>query len=353
MAFMTFAAIRGHAAQIAVLRQICASRHPAHAYLFEGPPGVGKQAVAWALAARLCCLNADTGDANGSLDDACGACRSCHALQRGEHPDIVLMTRDGAQIKIGQVREALKRLRYEPVLGRSKTLIIEDADTLREEAANALLKTLEEPAPATHFILVTSKPQLLIDTIRSRAQSLRFADLAPVDVQALLVADGHDPAAAQIASALAQGDLGRARELCDPNRLAIVDTVARHALALGTAPPSATPSFVDAITTAYSQLGTTAKKGRARLDRGGLSWLLDVLRAALRDVMLTGAGLDPSTLPHGRYADELGAAAARVDPLAVAAVLDQIDQLEQDMAYNPNPRIALEALLVSAAGTLR
>jgi len=81
--------------------------------------------------------------------------------------------------------------------------------------------------------------------------------------------------------------------------------------------------------------------------------LLDVIRAVLRDVMLASTGLDPAELPHARYAQELTAMSERVDPLAVAGVLQDIDRVEQDLVYNPNPRVTMEACLVSAAAQLR
>ncbi len=346
MAWQTFATVAGHRAQLDVLKRICGSEHPAHAYLFEGPSGVGKQTVAWALGARLACLNAE------GKGDACGDCRSCHALQRGEHPDIALLSRDGAQIKIGQVRDALKRLRYEPVLGRAKVLIIEDAERLREEAANALLKTLEEPAPNTHFILVTSASQLLLDTIRSRTQVLRFSPLSPADVRALLANEGIEEERAAIAAALSQGDLSRARKLSDPELLAAVDDVVRFALNLDTAPGTFAAAFVDGLIEQLAAIDGS-RGMRVTLDRERLRWTLDVLRAVFRDVMLAAAGVNVEDLPHARYAESIMAMAERVRAREVADVITALDRLEDDLAYNPNPRVALEAQLVSAAATLR
>ena len=346
MTWQRFSDIRGHSAQIDVLLRICASRHPAHAYLFEGPQGAGKQTVAWALAGRLACLQAD------GAQEACGQCRSCHALQRGEHPDIALLSRDGANIKIGQVREALKRLRYEAVLGKAKALIIEDADKLREEAANALLKTLEEPTAGTHFILVTSRPQLLLDTIRSRVQVLRFGGLSSDDLRALLVAEGHSEQHARLAAPLAEGDLGRARTLCDPDLVGVVEDVAAFVLRLDQVTASQAADFVETLTAALLRVHGGAK-ARATLDREKLAWALDVIRAVLRDVMVAGAGIDVDTLPHAMFARPLSAMAERVEPRDVAAVLGDIDHLEEELVYNPNPRIALQAALVGAASQLR
>lgn len=336
---------------------------PAHAYLFEGPAGVGKDTVAQALLARLAC--------SGAAPDApqpCGVCRSCAALLRGDHPDLVRLARDGASIKIDQVRTALGRLRFDPVLGRVKGLLVESADLLREEAANALLKTLEEPPSRTVFVLVSSKPQLLLETIRSRCQVLRFSDLSPDDITALLVAEGHAPDTAAVAAALAEGSLHLARGLCDPACMALNDEVARFALALGMAPAVDAVTWIDQIAERRSALAQTqdaelesnesdgeppSRSAKAPWTRDDLQWLLDVLRAVLRDVVLCGTGIPATSLPHARHATALGAMASRCDLGRIATVIDACQQLEQRMVINPNPRLALAALLIEAGGRLR
>lgn len=382
MALVTFADVRGHTAQIEVLRRICASAQPAHAYLFEGPEGVGKQTVAWALAARLACLRAK---GNG---DACGRCRSCRALVRGEHADLGLLQKDGTGIKIDQVRSALKRLRFEPVLGRCKTLIVESADLLREEAANALLKTLEEPPPDTHFILLSSRPQRLLRTIISRCQALRFSQLAPEDVRSLLVDEGHPADVAAVAAALSEGSLARARPLCHADWLQAVDEVAQFTLSLDSRPVSDAAGFVEAFSSRWAELekvgapdetpdepaptssvadaralarglppavkkkrAAPARKGRG-LDREGLVWAADVIRVVLRDALLVAGGLSAHDLPHARYAEALEHLADGAGCAGILGALQACDQLDERLTFNPNARLSLEALLVQAALSL-
>ena len=378
MSFRSWTDVRGHTAQIGVLRRICASQQPAHAYLFEGPDGVGKRVVAWALAARLTC------EAPNDVSGACGACRSCHALQRGEHPDLTLLERDGVSIRIGQVRDALKPLRFEPVLGRAKVLIVDEADTLREEAANALLKTLEEPPSRTHFILVTARSQLLLGTIRSRSQTVRFGDLDSADIEAVLIAEGADPSLVAMAAPLAEGSVSRARTLCDPKWLAAVDRLTTFILGLGagdplrvadtvaglgrtlegltlhespddsplTASPTATAAEAKALATAERKGGQPATVKAAPtavvtqlkgLDRVGLRWALDVTRTVLRDAMLVGAGVPVHTLPLARHGEALVALSTRAEPRAIAAAIDVCLAGEAGLVLNPNARLALEA----------
>ena len=370
-----FSTIRGHCGQVSALQRLVALGRPGHAYLFEGPEGVGKDTVAQAFLARLACLDAAPTDV-----DPCGHCRSCLALLRGEHPDLTRLQRDGVFIKIEAVRNATQRLRYEPVLGRVKGVVIEDADTLGEPAANALLKTLEEPWPGTVFVLVTSKPQVLLDTIRSRCQVLRFAELSPDDIAALLIAEGQSAEAAAVAAQLAGGSMREARSLCDPQRMALVDLVAQFALGLGDQPPTDAAAFVDLLSARLAQLGQDVdeeapekaaekpeksaekpekasekpeKPGRKDFTRVDLQWVLDVLRALLRDAVLVASGQDATCLPNARHAKALNALVERTDVNRIIGVVDACARLEDRMALNPNPRLALQALLVEAGTRLR
>lgn len=348
-----FTSIRGHRSQVAALQRLVAKEQPGHAYLFEGPEGVGKDTVAQAFLARLACLEAPP-----DSPDPCGHCRSCHALQRGEHPDLTRLQRDGQFIKIEAVRNATQRLRYEPVLGRIKGVVIEDADALGEPAANALLKTLEEPWPGTVFVLVTSKPQVLLDTIRSRCQVLRFAELAPDDIAALLVHEGRAPELARVAAQLAGGSMKEARVLCDPQRMALVDLVTQFALGLGQQPPTDAAAFVDLLAARLAQAGQEEgeeaaekapdSKGRKEFTRLDLQWVLDVLRAVMRDAVLVASGLDAAALPNARHAAALQNLVERTEATRLIGIVDACQRLEDRMNLNPNPRLALEALLVEA-----
>ncbi len=349
MALHRFSAIRGHRAQVTALSRLIVRGKPGHAYLFEGPEGVGKDVVAQALLARLACTRPDPESA-----EPCGQCPSCSAFARGDHPDVTRLERDGATIKIDQVRNALKRLRYEPVVGAIKGLIVDSAELLREEAANAMLKTLEEPSGKTVFILVTSKPQLLLDTIRSRCQVLRFAPLAPDDVASLLVAEGRPEELARPASALAEGSMTLGRTLCDPSRMAFVDHVVEFALRLGLQAPSEAAAFVEGLGSRLA--GIRPDEGDAKgkdLVRADLPWILEILRSAWRDALMVATGMPADALPHARVAIGLRALALRVDAGRIVAAIDATQKLEDKLVLNPNPKLAMTAVLVEAALQLR
>jgi DNA polymerase-3 subunit delta' len=348
MQWATFSQIRGHRVQAEALMRLCASGRHGHAYLFEGPAGVGKRQVASAFLARLACRGEAT-----ARGDACGVCPSCAALQRGTHPDLTTIARDGSFIKIDQVREALKWLRFDPVQGRIKGILIEGADTLNEAAANALLKTLEEPPSATVFVLVTARPQTLLETIRSRCQVLRFAELPAGDVAALLTAAGVGAVQAAQIAPLSGGSVAQGLTLADPQRFAIIDAIARFAVGLGDQPPGQGAVLSETLFTQIPEADEGDKSTPAERERQFLLFAIDVLRSVLRDAMWTGCGLDPAALAHAAHAGGLQALAGRAAPERLAAAIATCQELEQRLVFNPNPKLAWANLLVTLGQQLR
>ena len=215
-----FSQILGQEPALQTLTRALSTGHVHHAYRFEGPAGGGKELAAFALAQALVCELGGT--------RACGACSACQrALRISEeepqvpaHPDVILVQRglyrgrisasEATGISIEQVRRiVLERVGYRPHEGRARVFIVRDADELTVSAANALLKTLEEPGPSTHFILITSRPNRLLDTIRSRTLPVRFAPLSDELVARILEGKGLDPKVA----AVAQGSVALALDL--------------------------------------------------------------------------------------------------------------------------------------------
>ncbi|HET8975624.1 MAG TPA: AAA family ATPase, partial [Solirubrobacterales bacterium] len=174
---------------------------PTHAYLFRGPSGSGKRAAARAFAAELLALGApDPGDA-----------RRRALIEPSPHPDLVWLRPPGAQHLVDEVRESVIRAaNLRPAEGEHRVFVIEEAEGLRDESQNALLKTLEEPADFAHLILVCSEPDLIAGTILSRCQAVEFSPLAPEAVTEALGASGPE---ADAVARLCGGDLALARFL--------------------------------------------------------------------------------------------------------------------------------------------
>ncbi len=202
---MQFREIVGQSSACMQLRRAFLHGRLSHAYIFDGPEGVGKRTTALALAALLLCETPHEGD-------SCGACASCKQLAAGTHPDCHLIAPDGRGIKIKQIRELRARLSGTASYGGYTVVIIDAAETMTLEAANAFLKTVEEPQGPTCFILVTNGAERLPDTIRSRAQTVRFAPLSQANL-AHLLGTAADTPEGHIALDLAQGSISRAQAL--------------------------------------------------------------------------------------------------------------------------------------------
>jgi DNA polymerase III subunit delta' len=214
---MPFRDVIGHRRIIALLSRSVAQQTLPPSLIFAGPSGVGKRRTAVAVAQALNCLtpidNRESGGrtAGPSARDACGTCAACSRIARGMHPDVLLIEPDDrGSIKIEQVRLVIERAAYRPFEGKRRAVIIDDADALLVPAQSALLKTLEEPPPASVFMLVTARPDVLLPTVRSRCPRLLFRPLAAHDIAAALVARGAAEEEARAVAATADGSLGRA-----------------------------------------------------------------------------------------------------------------------------------------------
>jgi len=184
--------LRGQDRAIARLRSAIAGGRLHHAYLFTGPPGSGKRTTALALAAALNCVRFP---GEGCADDS-DACESCAKIAQAIHPDVVALEREGAAmiVPIESIRQnVIARVGLAPHEAQVRVFILDEATALQPAAANALLKTLEEPPARTMFVLATVAPDQLLPTIRSRCQRIAFAALAAED-RAKVAADASEAA---------------------------------------------------------------------------------------------------------------------------------------------------------------
>jgi len=208
----------------------------AHAYVFVGPDGVGKRLVARNIAQCLFCERIPDAQL-----DACGECPSCKQVRAGTHPDLLTVACPEGKRELpidlisgsreNRGREGLCRdLALRPMSASRRIAIIDDADKMNEESANALLKTLEEPPPGSILFLISPGIDALLPTIRSRCQPIHFSPLSEGDLAELLVQLEleSDPAAAQAVAELSEGSLATARQLLDPELRKLRDAVHEH-----------------------------------------------------------------------------------------------------------------------------
>jgi DNA polymerase-3 subunit delta' len=310
---LTFADVVGHDREIALLRRTLRSGRVAAAYLFAGPEHVGKTTVARAFAAALNCSRAD--------DTACGDCVSCRKVARDNHPDVRFVHPDGATFRVHQVRDVRRQISRRPVEGRYKVYVLVDVDRMRPEAANALLKTLEEPPGPGVLVLLTTKASALLPTVRSRCVTLKFLPVpTPTLVQALL-ARGASQALAQQLALLTDGRVG-------------------SALAQLAADGAPLDEAIPDILRAPSLLGAF---------RMAQTWQeqpesLDVLLTWYRDLLLARIGAEPQLLTHQRHYATLRLLARQEGTPSLRNKIRSVMETRYLLQRNVNTALALEAL---------
>jgi DNA polymerase-3 subunit delta' len=208
---MSFEQIPGQERAKRMLRQNLRSGKVSHAYLFSGPAGTGRLRTALAFAQAILC------ERQG--DDACGECRECRKVLHGNHPDLHRIAPDGATIKIDQIRDLQRQFSYRTSADQTKIYIIEQADKMTIQAANSLLKFLEEPNARIVAILIAENGQALLPTIQSRTQQIPFTTSDPERTAAALIAEGYPAELVRCAVRLAPG-MESCRELIQSNGFA-------------------------------------------------------------------------------------------------------------------------------------
>jgi DNA polymerase-3 subunit delta' len=294
---MPFRDIIGHRRLVQLLSRSAARGSLPPSLIFAGPAGVGKRLTATALAQALNCLkpidalpsrkHTTAGDrqadparqAIGHEIDACGVCAACRRIARHVHPDVIVVEPgDNGSIKIDQVRDVVDRVGYRPFEGRRRVVIIDQADALVTAAQNALLKTLEEPPSSSVLVLVTSLPDVLLATVRSRCPQLRFRGLSAQEIADALVARGRSETEARAVAATADGSLGRALEASADDLVEAREIAHRVLLQAGS-----TPEARRRIESAKELLTI---RGGGTPDRDQLALHLRAMSSLLRDAEL-------------------------------------------------------------------
>lgn len=331
--------IHGHEWAIEQLRSNIRTQRVAHAYLFAGPSGIGKSLLALRMAQALLCERQD--------GDPCLQCRTCRRIEHGTHPDVRvagMATQAAAakadeatrqkELKIATIREWQRDLALRPFEAQRRVLILHDAERLSEEAANAMLKTLEEPPDYATLLLVAHSSELL-PTIVSRCRVLRLRPLPRAQVAAALQARGAEPAQAAELAAWSDGRVGWAISmLSDPDA-----QTARRA------------QLTELIALSRQDVGAGLHwaEQRAREYRAGdqetvLAWL-ELWQRWWRDVIYAAAGCDEAITNIDRRT-ELHAIARRVIPVAAFTFLQHLITAAQQLRENVNPQLVLEHLIL-------
>lgn len=298
--------------------------------LFCGPEGVGKKAMALTLAKTLNCLNLTT--------DSCDECPSCEAIDKGVHPDVMVIAAEKQEIKIEQTR-FLKQMAYlRPMTGKKRVFIVVDASEMSDPAANSLLKVLEEPPPYSHLILVTASPFLLSPTILSRCQTLAFSAIGREEIEKILLERNFGTEQARILALLVDGNLDWALDL----EWEEVQSLKEESWSLFEALASGDRSALF-----LERFGALAKAVQEEFGR-----TLEIFSSFVRDILLLRLGGDPQFLLNPDFEPRLREAAAAWTVRRVLGVLEELDFVLAELPKNLNKGL-LATTFFSNFGELR
>jgi len=202
---MAFQNILGNSRVKTILSKSLQRNRVPHSLLFIGPDGVGKKEMALVVAKALNCLQ--------KTENSCEECTSCVAINKKNFPDVMEVSPQKDVIKIEQMRLLKSTTYLKPMVGKKRVFIISNAEKMREEASNSLLKILEEPPSFSHIFLLTDNPYLILPTIKSRCQVLTFAPVFKEDIEKVLLEKGYDAEKARVISLVVHGNLRYALSL--------------------------------------------------------------------------------------------------------------------------------------------
>jgi DNA polymerase-3 subunit delta' len=346
---MPLKALRGQDAAVAVLRRMVARGRVPGALLFLGPEHVGKRTAALALAQVLNCEAPLAAGRGGP--DACGTCASCRRIDSGAHPDVLAIAPEGQFLKIDQIRAVTGRLGLNPLLARRRFVVLARAHRMNDAAANAFLKTLEEPPADTTLVLCATEAAALPETIVSRCMAVRFVPLADAVLLELLRAQQEALPA------------GRGKPKAGDAALEgpVLDFAVRFAQ--GSLRPELKDQAAgwyavrDALVAALGELPAGGDLAGDRLTRFSaketVPFVLEWLETWWRDVAVLAAGGSPARLINGDRGEILAQWPARLGVRAAQDCHRRVLAMREALQFNVNAALALEGLWLGFKHTLQ
>lgn len=330
-----------------ILRRMLLKDRVPRSLLFAGVEGVGKKQFALELAKSFVCVNKRGAEAC----DECAACRRADnfnlpkADDRDAHkqivfsefPDIGLIVPYNKNILVDAIRDLEKEANFRPYEARARFFIIDDADKMNDAASNALLKTLEEPTATSHIFLVSSRPDSLLQTIRSRCQTIRFAPLAAREIQDKILASGKvSPVDAELVARLSEGSIGRALDFDLERFRARRATMLKALESLG-----GNPDHLSLL-----KIGEEMNDAKNKDD---YEFYLEILQTLIHDVWALKHAADEKTIVNVDLLARLEKLSEPAENRRLARWLAEIETLRETLAVNVNRKIATDALFMQMA----
>jgi DNA polymerase-3 subunit delta' len=339
---MPFRDVVGHRRLLRLLSQAIARDTLIPSLIFSGPEGIGKWLTALAVAQALNCraASAATRDRDDDIAyDACGECSACRRIVRGAYPDVQsIEPGETGSIRIEQVRAAIDQAMFRPFEGRRRVTLIAHADGLVPAAQNALLKTLEEPVASSVFILITSRPDALLPTVRSRCAHLRFGRLRAADVAAVLErGHGYDRQEALAAAAASDGSIQQALAL----------EAEEYVEARGDAENFLRAAGRDPRTRLEQARELLKSEGSAPAERTHLARRLEALSSVLRDVGLLTSGADSRLIANLDRRSALDNFARTLSRERVEKSFDAVTIARDALERNVGPKVIADWLALN------
>jgi DNA polymerase-3 subunit delta' len=329
---VAFRDLVGHRRLVGLLSQAIRRQSLTPSLILSGPEGVGKRLMATSIAQELNCL---------AIDDAgaCGRCAVCRRIARGVHPDVMTIEPgEMGSIKIEQVRAAIERAVFRPFEGRRRVTIIEQADALVDAAQNAMLKTLEEPLPASVFVLVTSRADTLLPTVRSRCAHLRCGRLQMAEVATVLErSHRYSHADALTAAAASDGSVRRALDL-EADEFADARSDAERLLAVAARDPR----------TRLEQAKALLKgSGTPAAEREHLGARLMAMTSLMRDAGLVASGANAQLLANLDRKPVVESLARTLGVDRIGRIFTAIARAEEALERNVSPKVVADWIAIN------
>jgi DNA polymerase-3 subunit delta' len=330
-----------------LLRRMLEEHRLPGAMLFTGEEGVGKKLFALEIAKALNCRSP-----KGT--EGCGLCPACVRIAKinypqsndaddwkgiiwTDHPDVGLVTAPKRLLLVDQMRQIEREANFRPFEGKARVFLVDDADKLNDPSANALLKVLEEPPHTSHIILLTARPAMLLPTIRSRCQIIRFAPLEPEEIESYLIRNKlAGTAEARIRARVARGSLGRALEQD------FEEFVEQR---------SAMLRVLEALTVSEDriELLKSSEELNSAQQRDEFEPRLDILEALIRDAWMLSLGAPAQKVVNQDVLPQLEKIGRQLDTRHPGRWINEIEEMREQLVVNINRRASTDALFLTMA----